>query len=343
MRRTTDMNGFLFGKFDTGAEVRGFTIKNSVAEADIITFGAAITRLCIYGTDVIGGYDSLDAYLADDSHQGAVIGRVANRVGEACFEMDGQTYSLPKNDGDNCLHGGVGFDRRVWEVVSASDSEITLTYRSRDGEEGFPSAVDVLVTYRLEGTALTIDYKAIPDGKTPIALTNHAYFNLNGLGGDVLGHTAEIFADRYTAVDGELIPTGERPAVSGTPFDFNTPHMIGERLGAELDGYDHNYLLCPTEVKEFGGKRLALAARIGGEHIAMSVYTDQPGIQFYTGNFLCGAPDFKGGIKRIKHGAFCLETQTEPNCIKRGEGFYRAGEVYTHTTVYEFERKEVTE
>lgn len=333
------MKTFSFGKIANDAEIDGFTLQNEFAEADIINFGATLTKLKIFGIDVIGGYDRIGDYIDDDSHQGAVIGRVANRVGDACFEMGGVVYHLPKNDGKNCLHGGDGFDRRVWDVASVSDTALVLTYRSRDGEEGFPSVLDVQVTYKLEGTALIIDYKAIPHGATPIALTNHAYFNLNGLGGDVLGHTVEIIADRYTAVDDELIATGQRPAVVGTHFDFNTPHAIGERFGKDLDGYDHNYLLCPTEFTDIAGKKLGLAARVSGEAITMSVYTDQPGIQFYTGNFLGGKPDFKGGIPKIKHGAFCLETQTEPNCIKRGEGFYRAGEIYTHTTVYKFERK----
>lgn len=334
------MQAFKFGKLNTGAVIDRYTLKNEVAEIDVINFGAAITRLKIFDTDIVGGFDTIDDYISDDSHQGAVIGRVANRVGGACFEIAGRRYELPKNDGNNCLHGGVGFDRRVWSVASASDSEIVLTYRSRDGEEGFPSTLDVQVTYTLADTALIIDYKAIPNGATPIALTNHAYFNLNGLGKDVLGHTVQIFADRYTAVDGELIATGERPSVSGTPFDFNTPHTIGERIAMTGGGYDHNYLLCPTEFKMLGDKPLGLAARVSGDELTMAVYTDQPGMQFYTGNFLGGTPDFKDGIKKIKHGAFCLETQTEPNCIKHGVGFYGAGEVYTHTTVYEFSRKE---
>lgn len=325
----------LFGKLDTGAEVHEYILKNSSAEVAIITFGAIIRKFTVFGKDIVGGYDNIEGYLADDSHQGGLIGRVANRVADAKFVMDGKEYKLPKNDGENCLHGGVGFDRRVWTVKEASDESLILTYHSEEGEEGFPAALDVEVRYTLVGTALKIEYSATPDAKTPIALTNHAYFNLNGLGGTILEHTVEIFADRYTEVGEDLIPNGERPEVTGTVFDLTMPTKIGKHVGEGFTGYDHNFILSPTEYEN----GLGLAARVSGDELKMSVYTDQPGVQFYIGNFLGGAPDFKGGVKRIMHGAFCLETQTEPNCINRGVGFYGKGEKYTHTTVYKIEKK----
>lgn len=324
----------LFGKLDTGAEVYEYTLKNGDAEVAIITFGAIVRKFTVFGTDIVGGYDNIEGYLVDDSHQGAIIGRVANRIADAKFVMDGKEYHLPKNDGENCLHGGCGFDRHVWGVKEASDDTIVLTYRSEDGEEGFPSALDVTVRYTLVGTALKIEYTAVPDGKTPIALTNHSYFNLNGLGGTILGHTVEIFADRYTEVGDDLIPNGNRPGVCGTVFDLTSPIEIGKHVGKDFIGYDHNFILSPTEFE--GG--LGLAARVSGDRLKMSVYTDQPGVQFYIGNFLGGAPDFKGGVKRVLHGAFCLETQTEPNCINHATGFYGKGEKYTHTTVYKIEK-----
>ena len=250
--------------------------------------------------------------------------------------MDGTEYRLPKNDGENCLHGGNGFDRRAWEVTAITDDSITFKYVSEDGEEGFPSSLTVFVTYTLADTALMIDYEAIPDGKTPIALTNHSYFNLDGFGGTVLDHNVKIYAEKYTEVDSALIPTGNHPSVKNTVFDLRSSKKIGAELSDDFAGYDHNFVLSPVEYKNFFGKSLGLVAEVSTTDLSMNVYTDQPGIQFYIGNFLGGAPDFKNGIKRVRHGAFCLETQTEPNCINSAVGFYSRGEKYRHTTVYEF-------
>ena len=248
--------------------------------------------------------------------------------------MDGKVYTLPDNDHGNCLHGGDGFDHKVWTVTDYSDTAITLEYVSEDGEEGFPAKLRVVVTYKLEGAKLLIDYLAYPEGKTPIALTNHAYFNLDGFGGTIEEHTAVIYADRYTEVDDLLIPNGNRPSVEGTPFDFRTPHTIGERCGKDFIGYDHNFVLSPEKKENLFGKELDLIADVKGKKLGMKVYTDQPGVQFYIGNFLGNGPDFRGGTKQVFHGAFCLETQTEPDCINHGIGFYNAGDVYTHSTVY---------
>jgi len=324
----------LFGTLPSGEEIYIYKLTGDGAYVNIMTRGATIVNFVVHGVDIVGGFDSLDTYLKDTSHQGAIIGRVANRVANARFTMDGVEYTLPDNDHGNCLHGGDGFDHKVWQVVEYTDTKIVLTYTSRSGEEGFPSALAVKVTYELSGSALLIDYEAIPDGKTPIALTNHAYFNLDGLGGTIEDHVATIYADRYTDVDGKLIPNGNRPSVVGTPFDFLTPHKIGERCGGDFIGYDHNFVLSPTVKAELFGKSLDYIAKVCGKKLCLEVYTDQPGVQFYIGNFLGDGPDFRGNTKQVFHGAFCLETQTEPDCINHGIGFYEKGEVYTHSVVY---------
>lgn len=325
----------LFGVLPSGEEIFLYTLKSGKATVKIMTRGATIVHFNAFGREIVGGFDSLDDYLRDGSHQGATIGRVANRIGGAEFVMDGKTYRLPKNDGENCLHGGDGFDHKVWTVEEYADDRITLSYLSADGEEGFPSALLSKVTFTLSGAALIIHYEATPEGKTPIALTNHSYFNLNGFGGSIESHTAQIYAERYTEVGEDLIPNGNHPEVKGTAFDFTEPHKIGERVGGGFLGYDHNFVLSPTEEKAFGEYTLGHAARVCGRDLSLDVYTDQPGVQFYIGNFLGGEPDFRGGVKKIFHGAFCLETQTEPDCVSHGVGFYDKGETYTHTTVYE--------
>lgn len=328
----------IFGQIQ-GQNVLLYTLKNAEATVRIMTRGATIVNFLVHGRDVVGGFDKLEDYLTDTSHQGALIGRVANRVGGACFTMDGRQYHLPKNDGENCLHGGDGFDHRIFTVREYDEEHITLTYTAADGEEGFPARLTVEVIYTLVGTALMIDYRAIPDGKTPVALTNHSYFNLDGFGGTIENHVATIYADKITSVDAHLIPDGRHPEVAGTVFDFRTPHAIGERLSADFIGYDHNYVLRGEPRQTVMGRDLALAAEVSGRDLTMKVYTDQPGVQFYIGNFLGGAPDFRGGVKKIRHGAFCLETQTEPDGINHGVGFYNKGEVYRHTTVYALEKK----
>ncbi|MBQ7315135.1 MAG: galactose mutarotase [Clostridia bacterium] len=337
------MNHMHFGTLPSGESVELYELKSDALLCRIMTRGAAIVDLIHDGVNIVGGFSSLDDYLSDTSHQGALIGRVANRVGGAAFTMDGVRYSLPDNDGGNCLHGGRGFDRRLFTVTEATDTSLSLTYRSEDGEEGFPSAVNVRVIYTLCDTDLILSYDARPEGKTPIALTNHAYFNLDGLGGTVDDHEVYIDADRYTEVDASLIPTGERPRVDGTRFDLRVPVRIGDGLTDGFVGYDHNYLLNGTRVTCIHGVPLALAARISNGVRTLSVFTDQPCMQFYTGNFLAGEPAFRGGTRRVLRGAFCMETQTEPDAIRHGIGFYDAGEVYRHTTVYRLQKGRVFE
>ena len=327
-----------FGKTQSGRDVFIYTLANDECEVRFTDYGARVLSFKAYGKNIVGGFDELETYFTDDSHQGATIGRVANRIAGARFTMDGREYQLPKNDGENCLHGGNGFDFRLWQVPEYDDEHIVFSYMSYDGEEGFPADLAVKVIYTLSGSELSIVYLGIPGGKTPIALTNHSYFNLNGFGGDILTHKLTLYSDRYTEVGDDLIPTGECPLVEGTPFDFRSPHTIGERIAETGGGYDHNYILCPKIFKVFCGRALGLAATLTGDELSMNVYTDQPGIQFYSGNFLGSGADFSGGIKQIKHGALCLETQTEPNCINHGIGFYDVGKAYIHTTVYSVEK-----
>ena len=326
----------IFGKQKNGEVVEIVTLQNEVAELKVMTRGATIVSFNAYGTDIVGGYDTLEDYEADtDSYQGATVGRVANRIAEASFTMDGAIYMVTANDNGNCLHGGEGFSFKPWKIEELTENSVTMSYHSLDNEDGFPASILVKVKFTLKDAAVIIEYKAIPDGKTPIALTNHSYFNLDGFGKTIDKHIATIYADRYTEVDEKLIPNGARPMVEGTAFDFRSPKKIGSDFGAGIDGYDHNFILCPKIYKEFKEKQLGLAASVTNKRLTLNVYTDQPGVQFYTGNFLSGKPNFRGNTERIKHGAFCLEAQTEPNCINNGIGFYDAGEVYRQTTVYE--------
>ena len=329
----------IFGKTKSGEIVEIVTLANEVAELKVMTRGATIVSFKPYGVDIVGGYDDMEGYEADNgSYQGATVGRVANRIGDAQFTMDGAIYMVTANDNGNCLHGGSGFSFKMWKTQDVTEDSVTMSYYSPDGEDGFPNGLMSKVKFTLSGAAVIIDYEAIPEGKTPIALTNHSYFNLDGFGGLIDDHVATIYADRYTEVDEKLIPNGIRPEVKGCAYDFTSPKKIGECFGKEVDGYDHNFILCPKFSSKFNEKDIPLAASVTNGKLTLNVYTDQPGIQFYTGNFLGGEPDFRGGVKRIKHGAFCLEAQTEPNCINHGIGFYDAGEVYTQTTVYEVKK-----
>ena len=327
----------LFGKLKDGREVDAYLLKSGDCIAWIMNYGATILSLQPFGKEhVIGGYDELEVYEIDGSNQGATIGRVANRIANAEFSMDGAIYMLPQNNGAHCLHGGIGFKRKIWDVLEYTDTSILLSCFSPDGDDGFPGDLVTKVRYTLIDSTLVIDYKAIPGSKTPIALTNHSYFNLNGFADDIMNHEVMIYADRYTEVDKELIPTGNRPCVDGTPFDLRTYTRLSDVICGDFKGYDHNFILCPEIFKEFNDSRVGLVASVRSSKMIMNVYTDQPGVQFYTANFLSGKPDFKGGVERKYHGALCLEAQTEPNCVNHGEGFYDAGDTYTQTTVYEF-------
>ncbi len=327
----------VFGTLPSGTEIMEYTLRSESAEVGIITLGGAVTRFVVAGIDVVLGFSRLEDYLEDNSYQGAIIGRYGNRIAGARFSLNGKEYLLSKNSGSNHSHGGIiGFNRRVWTVESASASELVLSLDSYDGEEGYPGNLHVTVVYRLEGSSLSIDYTARSDADTVCNLTNHSFFNLNGCGsGDVKGHRVLLFANRYSKVDRTLIPTGEHPEVVGTPFDFLTVHTIGERLDESLVGYDHNYLLAPTERATVCGYELPIAAVVEGDRLRMTVLTDQPCMQFYTANYLVEkSPKFKGGYEKHPLAGFCMEAQFEPNSPNRGEAILRASETYRHTTVY---------
>ncbi|MBO7292597.1 MAG: galactose mutarotase [Clostridia bacterium] len=318
-----------FGILPDGSKVLQYILKTCDAEVRILNLGGIITDFIYEGRNVVCGFDTLDDYLLDDSYQGALIGRFANRIAGASFSLNGKTYRVGANEGKNSLHGGnVGFNRRLFKTQKAEENTLILSLFSPDGEEGYPGNLTLRVTYSLDGSALTIAYHATSDADTPVSLTNHSYFNLAGLGAPVLDFRATILADHYTAVDAELIPTGERLPVDGTPFDLRSPRRIGDREG----GYDTNFILKRT-VEETHSP--SLAARVEGSGLTLSVYTTQPCIQFYTGCALEGEPCFRGGVRKTRYTAFCLETQAEPNAPNRGEGILRAGETYSHTTVYE--------
>ncbi|PYU15071.1 MAG: galactose-1-epimerase [Acidobacteria bacterium] len=345
-----------FGKAPDGEEVDLYTLTNkNGAEAAITTYGGSVVWLKVPDRDgklgdVVLGFDSVDGYVSNTSYLGALIGRYGNRIGHAEFKLDGKTYTLAKNNGENTLHGGTkGFNKAVWtakEIESKDGQALELSYLSKDGEEGFPGNLHVRVIYTLEDSnALKIEYFATTDKDTVVNLTNHSYFNLAGPGsgsGDILGHILMIEADKFTPVDSGLIPTGELRDVAGTPFDFRKPTPIGARIDSDDEqiklggGYDHNFVL-----RRKAGEAISLAARVVEPKTGrvMEVWTTQPGVQFYTGNFLDGSLHGKGGISYTKRSAFCLETQhfpDSPNKPKFPSTELKPGEHYHTTTIYKF-------
>ncbi|WP_157557963.1 aldose epimerase family protein [Niabella aurantiaca] len=304
-----------------------YTLKNANGMRVAITsYGGRIVGLWVPDksgkpTDVVIGLNSAEGYQkATEAYLGATIGRYGNRIAKARFKLDGKEYTLAANNGPNSLHGGKkGFQYVVWDAVQPNDSTLELSYTSPDMEEGFPGELKVNVTYSVTSdNAVKMEYKATTNKNTVVNLTNHAYFNLNGEGsGDILQHTAQIYADQYTPVDSTLIPTGKLEPVAGTPFDFTNPVTIGARIGEDNvqlkygRGYDHNYVLKGTK----GAYGLTHAATFTGDQsgIVMDIYTQEPGLQFYSGNFNEGKNTLKSGAKDIHRGAFCAETQHFPD------------------------------
>lgn len=330
-----------------GKKVQLFTLtnKNGVT-VGITNYGGIVTSWVTPDkngnkSSVVVGMESLDEYLKKPPYFGAIIGRYGNRIGDAKFKLDGNTYTLAANNGKNNLHGGnKGFDKVVWDATPAADStpSLTLNYFSKDGEEGFPGNLKVTVVYTLtDADELNIEYTAETDKATPVNLTNHSYFNLTGsTENTILNHTLQIAADHFTPVDATLIPTGEIKAVKGTVFDFTTPHVIGARIdsvpGAAPGGYDHNWVLNRTD------SSLQLVATLSDTTSGrkLEVYTTEPGIQFYSGNFLDGT--FSSGGKPVKfRTALCLETQhfpDSPNKPKFPSTILKPGEKYHTVTKY---------
>jgi aldose 1-epimerase len=331
-----------------GKQTDLYILKNSNGMTAAITnYGGRLVSLLVpdkNGTmqDVIVGYGSVAAFAdSSESYFGATIGRVGNRIAKGKFTLDGKEYTLATNNGPNSLHGGQkGFNAIVWEASQPNDTSLVLHYLSKDGEEGYPGNLDVTVTYSLTSdNGFKCNYKATTDKKTVVNLTNHAYFNLNGAGsGTINNHILQINADRYTPVDSTLIPSGKLESVSGTPFDFTRPTAIGSRINQNHEqlkfgmGYDHNFVL--------NGSGMKKAATVVGDQsgIQMEVYTEEPGIQFYGGNFMQGANALKSG-KDEHRTAFCLETQhfpDSPNQPSFPSVVLSPGQTYQTTTVYRF-------
>lgn len=301
-----------------------YILKNGHAQAAVTNYGARLVSLIVPDktgnpTDVVVGYDNINNYLHQpDTYFGAIVGRYGNRIAKGHFKLNGKEYTLATNDGPNSLHGGKkGFDAGIWTGKQLSDKSVQLYYLSTDGEEGYPGNLQVKVTYTLtDSNTLRIDYEAATDKATVLNITNHAYFNLNGQGnGTINNHLLQLNADAYTPVDSTLIPTGKIEPVAGTPFDFRTPTAIGARINDANQqlkfgkGYDHNFVLNKSK------DSLGLAAIVQGDKsgILMTVRTDQPGVQFYGGNFMKGTNPIKGGKKDDYRSAFCLETQHYPD------------------------------
>ncbi len=340
-----------WGSGPSGEPVDLFTFRNSRGtEASVTTYGGRLVTLKTADRkgrfeDVVLGFDDLGGYLQKNPYFGALVGRYANRIANARFQLEGKTYELARNNGENALHGGLkGFDKVVWKAVEHPDQgSLALSYFSKDGEEGYPGNLHAEVTYTLtEADELRIDYFATTDKATVINLTNHSYFDLTGqAAGKILGHVVTINADKFTPINSHLIPTGELRPVSGTPFDFRQPKPIGERIGEQNEqlklaiGYDHNFVL-----NGIAGKP-SLAARVvepmNGR--VLEVLTTQPGLQFYTGNHLDGSVKGKGGVTYGFRYGFCVETQhfpDSPNQPSFPSTELRPGEEYRQTTIFRF-------
>jgi aldose 1-epimerase len=336
-----------FGTMPDGTPVEIYTITNGNLETEIMTYGARVVRLKTpdrtgHSVDVVLGYDTLEGYLGDPStYFGAIVGRYGNRIAHGAFSIDGKSYQVPKNNGENSLHGGtVGFDKRVWTAKEIPNG-VEMTLVSKDGDMGYPGTLTVHVRYTLKKDALRIDYAATTDKTTIVNVTNHSYFNLAGQGnGTILGEIATINADKYTPVDAGLIPTGIEP-VAGTPFDFRKPTEIGARIHDDNQqlkyglGYDHNWVLNG----ENGSMKLAAKMVEPTTGRVLTVTTTEPGVQFYTGNAIPAPVHGKDGTTYEKNAGYCLETQHFPDSPNH-PGFpstvLKPGHTMRSTTIFTF-------
>ncbi len=338
-----------FGKTKDGKNVELYTLTNvHGAVAKIMTYGAILTEVHMpdrngkFG-DVVLGFDNFAQYEAGHPFFGAIAGRVANRIAKGEFELDGQVYHLAINNGPNTLHGGKeGFDKKIWRaepLINRDGPAVRLSYLSPDMEENFPGNLETTVTYTLtNANEIRIEYHATTDKDTILNLTNHSYFNLSAFRSPmILDDVLTLDADRYTPTDDTLIPTGEIRSVKGTPYDFTTPHRIGERIEA-AGGYDTNFVING----QAGTLRRCARAEDPQSGRVMEVYTTQPGVQFYTANFLDGTLTGIGGNRYIKNAGFCLETQDFPDAIHHANfpsPVLKPGDIYSQTTVYKFSTK----
>jgi aldose 1-epimerase len=332
-----------------------YTLTNAHGvEIRAMNYGGIITSIRVPDrkgqlADIVLGHETLEGYTPNPPYLGAVVGRYANRIANGTFTLDGKTYTLPKNDGPNTLHGGVKrtFDKVVWDDAALKGKNgVAFSYLSKDGEEGFPGNLKIEVTYTLmDSNELVIDYEATTDKATPINVSQHSYFNLAGEGtGDILGHELMLNADRFTPVDKNLIPTGELRAVKGTPMDFTTATKIGARIDDNYEqlvlgkGYDHNFVIS----RKGSGMELAARAYEPGSGRVLEVSTDQPGVQFYSGNFLDGTVTGKQGHVYKRRYGFCLETQHFPDSPNHPEfpsTILKPGETFHTKTVFKFSTK----
>jgi aldose 1-epimerase len=343
-----------WGKTAAGEAVDLYTLTNAKgASVQIATLGGTVTSIKVPDktgalSDVVLGFDSLDGYLGPHPFFGVLVGRYGNRIGHARFVLDGKTYTLAKNNGENSLHGGLkGFDKYVWkarEVASPDGLAVELTHVSPDGDEGFPGTLSATVRYIWsDANGLRIDYAATTDKPTVVNLTNHSYFNLSaGAAATVLDHTLQLAAETFTPVDKGLIPTGELRAVAGTPFDFRTARRVGELIDKDDEqikfggGYDHNFVLKPPAN---GTMRVAARVTEATSGRIMEVTTTEPGVQFYTGNFLDGSVKGRGGKPYGKRSGLCLETQHYPDSPNKPafpSVVLRPGQTYKTSTQYTF-------
>jgi aldose 1-epimerase len=350
----SNMQKQAFGKTEEGQSVELYTLTNGNGiEARITNYGATLVSLRVPDrnakyADIVLGYDTLDGYIGDKAYFGATVGRYSNRIAHGKFVLDGKTYTLPLNNGPNTLHGGLkGFNKHLWTAEDPgrdAAARLALTYVSRDGEEGFPGSLTVHVVYTLtDDNALKIAYSASTDKDTVLNLTNHSYFNLAGQGnGDILQQQLMLRADRFTPVDATLIPTGELRKVAGTPFNFAKPTAIGARINQDDEqlkiakGYDHNWVLNHDKA---GSLQSVAQAYDPGSGRVLEVLTTEPGLQFYTGNFLDGTVRGKGGKAYERRSAFCLETQhfpDSPNHPDFPSTVLKPGQKFESTTIYRF-------
>lgn len=337
-----------FASFYQKKSVRLVTLRNpNGMKVQITNYGAKIVSLYAPDSegnmaDVVLGFSTFEEWRDQETYFNAIIGRVANRIKDGRFSLDGVDYTLPQNNGGNCLHGGVkGFNERVWDIVGQSAYSVSFHLRAKDGEEGFPGNLDIYVTYVLNReNGLVITYEAKTDRPTICGFTNHAYFNLNGEGnGDVKNHLLQVFADQYTPFDSTACPTGELADVEGTPMDFREPVLVGDRIDdpffAPGRGIDNNWVL-RKESSE--AETMQLAARVSASHRTMEVWTTCPGMQVYTGNWVEEHVG-KSGRTYAPQTAICLETQNHPDAIHHPHfpsPILRPGEIYFHQTEYRF-------
>jgi len=341
------------GKLPDGSAVEIYTLKNEKIEVQVMNYGGYVLSIKVPDrsgkvADIVLGFDDPVQYYEINHGKGnpffgPIVGRYANRIAHAQFTLDGNVYHTPKNDGDNTLHSGPdGFHSQLWTGHIIPDG-VELKYLSKDGETGFPGNLSVTVKYTLTGSDLKIDYSATTDKSTVLNLTNHSYFNLSGQGnGTILADELKLSASRFTPVDASLIPTGELKSVVGTPFDFLKPHAVGERINANDEqlrlghnGYDHNFVI------DGGGKELKEAAEVYDPATGrvLTVLTTEPGVQFYTANFLDGSIKGKGGVAYPRNGGLCLETQhfpDSPNHPSFPTTVLNPGSEFHSTTIFRF-------